>query len=145
MTDSLLADKRFWINAIERSVLTFAQSLVAELAVFEVADIEEMKLDGLPWYAMISVAVVAALISLLTTIGKGSSGSAGSGVDLQAERVDEAFAHDDIPGVVEEEQEEQQQREEEREPSVAEEAVEEEARTEEKKAPSKEAKNKKKK
>lgn len=82
MTDSLLADKRFWLNAGERAVLTFAQALAAQLAVFEVADIEEMKLDGLPWSAMVSVSVVAAMISLLTTIGKGSAGSAGSGVDL---------------------------------------------------------------
>ncbi|MFF9879997.1 holin, partial [Staphylococcus pasteuri] len=68
-----------------RAVLTFAQALAAQLAVFEVADIEQMKLDGLPWSAMVSVAAVAALISLLTTIGKGSAGSAGSGVDLAPE------------------------------------------------------------
>ncbi len=97
MTHSLLADKRFWLNAGERAVLTFAQALAAQLAVFEVADIEEMKLDGLPWSAMVSVSVVASLISLLTTIGKGSAGSAGSGVDLAPEDVAEPFTHDGVP------------------------------------------------
>lgn len=97
MVDSLMADKRFWLNAAERAVLTFAQSLAAQLAVFEVVEIEEMKLSGLPWTAMLSVSAVAALISVLTTIGKGSAGIAGSGVDLQAERVEEPYAHDDFP------------------------------------------------
>lgn len=96
MADSLLADKRFWLNAAERAVLTFAQSLAAELAVFKVADIERLKLDGLPWYAMVSVAVVAALISLLTSIGKGSKGNSGSGTALKPEDVEEPFAHDDV-------------------------------------------------
>lgn len=97
MATSLLADKRFWACAAERAVLTFAQALVAELAVFKVADIERLKLHGLPWYAMISVAVIAALVSLLTTISKGVNGSAGTGVDLKAETVEEPYAHDDVP------------------------------------------------
>lgn len=105
MADSLLADKRFWLNAAERAVLTFAQSLAAELAVFKIADIERLKLDGLPWYAMISVAVVASLISLLTSIGKGSKGSPGSGVGLKPEDVEEPFAHDDIVEEAEEKSE----------------------------------------
>jgi len=96
MADSLLADKRFWMTAAERAVLTFAQALAAQLAVFSIADIDSMRLHGLPWYAMISVSVVAALISVLTTIGKGSAGNAGAGVDLASERVEEPFAHNDI-------------------------------------------------
>jgi hypothetical protein len=97
MADSLLADKRFWCNATERSVLTCAQTLAAELAVFQIADVRELGLAGLPWYAMISVAVVAGLISLLSTMAKGSAGSAGSGVELAPEDVGESFAHDDAP------------------------------------------------
>lgn len=97
MAHSLLSDKRLWLNAAERAVLTFAQALVAQLAVFQIADIENAKFHGLPWYAMISVALVAALISLLVTIIKGASGTAGAGVDLAPEDVDEPFAHDDFP------------------------------------------------
>lgn len=97
MADSLLADKRFWMNAAERSVLTGAQVMAAELAVFQVGDIRELGLDGLPWYAMVSVAVVAALASLLTTLGKGLGGRAGLGVALAPEDVKESFAHDDAP------------------------------------------------
>ena len=103
MADSLLADKRFWLNAGERAVLTFAQVLAAQLAVFEVADIEQMKLDGLPWSAMVSVAAVAALISLLTTIGKGSAGSAGSGVDLTPEVEAPVAEVEEVPAPVTEE------------------------------------------
>lgn len=97
MTDSLLTDRRFWRNAVERAVLTCAQTLAAELAVFQLADVRELKLHGLPWYAMISVAVLAALVSVLTTISKGALGNAGAGVALEPEDVAEPFAHDDAP------------------------------------------------
>lgn len=79
---SLLSDKRFWLASAERAVLTSAQTLAAELAVFSAVEVREKGLDGLPWYAMISVAVVAGLLSFLSSIGKGSSGSAGYKVEL---------------------------------------------------------------
>lgn len=79
---SLLKDKRFWLASAERAVLTSAQTLAAELAVFSAVEIREKGLEGLPWYAMISVAVVAGVLSFLSSIGKGGSGSAGYKVEL---------------------------------------------------------------
>jgi hypothetical protein len=97
MADSLLTDKRLWVTTAERAVLTFAQTLAAELAVFTTTDIEDVKLNGLPWWAMLSVAGVALIVSVLTSVAKGLGGTAGPGVDLRAERVEESFAHDDVP------------------------------------------------
>lgn len=82
---SLLSNKRFWLASTERAALTLAQTLAAELAVFSAVEVREKGLDGLPWYAMISVAVVAGLLSFLSSIGKGSSGSAGYKVELSKE------------------------------------------------------------
>ena len=82
---SLLSDKRFWLASTERAVLTMAQTFAAELAVFSAVEIREEGLDGLPWYPMISVAVVAGLLSFLASMGKGSSGSAGYQVTLREE------------------------------------------------------------
>lgn len=80
---SLLGQKKFWLASVERAVLTFAQTLAAELAVFTTVEIKQLGLVGLPWNAMASVAVVAALVSLLTSIGKGARGSAGYQVTLK--------------------------------------------------------------
>lgn len=82
---SLLNDRRFWLASAERAVLTVAQTFAAELAVFSVVEVREKGLDGLPWYPMISVAVVAGLLSFLISVGKGGSGSAGYQVTLREE------------------------------------------------------------
>lgn len=86
---SLLSDKRFWLTSVERAVLTSAQTFAAELAVFSAVEVKEKGLEGLPWYAMTSVAVVAGLLSFLSSIGKGSSGSAGYKVELSKDSTPE--------------------------------------------------------
>lgn len=85
MADSLLAERNFWTNAAERAGLTLAQTLAAVIAVVWVADTENTQRDGMPWYAMVSIALMAALLSFLASIGKGSIGMAGGGVQLKAE------------------------------------------------------------
>lgn len=87
---SLLSDKRFWLASTERAVLTMAQTFAAELAVFSAVEVREKGLDGLPWYPMISVAVVAGLLSFLISVGKGGSGSAGYQVTLREEETSKA-------------------------------------------------------
>lgn len=80
---SILGDKRFWLTSGERSLMTLGQTMAAELAVFSTVEIREKGLEGLPWTAMISVAVVAALVSLCTSIGKGTAGKVGAQVVLR--------------------------------------------------------------
>jgi hypothetical protein len=82
---SVLGDKKFWQAASEKSVMTFSQTLAAELVVFSVPDLRDQGLDGLPWTAMLTVAVIAALVSFLTSVGKGSVGVVGPGTVLETQ------------------------------------------------------------
>lgn len=60
----------FWKDTFVRSALTFFQTLGGELAVFSAADIEKWGLDGLPWGVMGSVAIFAALTSVVTSVSR---------------------------------------------------------------------------
>jgi len=55
--------RRFWLDALERAVKTFAQSLVAVATAATVADV------GASWKTWIGTAALAAAISILTSIG----------------------------------------------------------------------------
>lgn len=55
---------KFWADTLERAVKTFAQSLVAGLAV-------GTAIWDLPWTDMLGIAATATAISVLTSIGSG--------------------------------------------------------------------------
>ncbi|GAB2907114.1 hypothetical protein GCM10027047_01760 [Rhodococcus aerolatus] len=71
----------FWTDAAERAVKTFAQSLLATLAV-------ATGLLDASWLDSLSVAGLATLLSLLTSVASAGAGSAGS-----ASLVDSAGRH----------------------------------------------------
>ncbi|WP_086825966.1 holin [Allokutzneria sp. NRRL B-24872] len=60
--------KLFWLGALERAIKTFAQAAVAVLAANSVG-----LLDA-PWGAAASAAGMAAVLSLLTSIGSATIG-----------------------------------------------------------------------
>ncbi|MCW2287051.1 r1t family holin [Leucobacter luti] len=71
--------KRFWIAAAERAVKTFAQTAVAILTAGATG------LLDVDWGQMASVAGLAAVVSLLTSIA--SDGIGGAGPSLGGEKV----------------------------------------------------------
>lgn len=81
---SVLGDKKFWQAASEKAVMTFSQTMAAELVVFSVPDLRDKGLEGLPWVGMLTVAVIAAVVSLCTSVGKGSVGVVGPGTVLES-------------------------------------------------------------
>ena len=69
---SALTSSAFWSDAIERAVKTFAQTAVATITASGVLD-----LLTLNWGDILSIAGLAAVISLLTSVGSaGTTGSA---------------------------------------------------------------------
>ena len=60
---SVLLSKRFWLDAVERAVKTFAQTFVAVAGASTVAD------WGTSWKDWLAGAGVASLLSVLTSIG----------------------------------------------------------------------------
>jgi hypothetical protein len=68
---SVLATGAFWVAALERAVKTFAQSILAVLAVAGVtpADID--------WKEALAVGGIGALASLLTSVASAPIGNAG--------------------------------------------------------------------
>ena len=80
-----MRNRRFWIDAGERAVRTFAQALVAVLAAGFVVT------DGAAWTQALLSAVLAALVSVLTSIaasGVGEQGSPSLLPEAQTEPVD---------------------------------------------------------
>lgn len=73
-----LTSKTFWYDAIERSVKTIAQSMVALLGASQVPGLLNLDIT-----ALLSVSGLAGLISLLTSIG--SAGVNGDGASLVVE------------------------------------------------------------
>nr|DAE84611.1 MAG TPA: hypothetical protein [Bacteriophage sp.] len=69
---SALTSKSFWADAIERAVRTVAQSLLALLTV------NGISLYTIDWGKMLSAAVLAGAISLLTSIAASGSGDKGT-------------------------------------------------------------------
>lgn len=75
---------KFWSDAFERAVKTFAQSLVAVLAL-------SVSLIDVSWGAAVGTAGLAAVVSLLTSVGSagvGSSESASLVVDTKDKDVE---------------------------------------------------------
>lgn len=70
---SALNDKLFWIDAVERSVKTVAQTIVALLTADGV-----LGLFSVNWEEMLSVAGLAGLVSILTSIASAGSGNSAS-------------------------------------------------------------------
>jgi hypothetical protein len=75
----------FWQDALERALKTFCQALVAVLGAGSVG------LLNVPWVTALSTAGMAALLSLLTSVGSAPLGKRGEasllGVEHQPTRV----------------------------------------------------------
>ncbi len=65
---SFLNDRRFWIQSAERAVKTFAQTAVATITA------NATGLLDADWTTTASVSGLAALVSLLTSVGSGYVG-----------------------------------------------------------------------
>jgi len=70
---SALTTKTFWIDAAERAVKTFAQSAVATLLASNV-----LGLISVDFGQLASIAGLATLISVLTSIGSAGTGNSNS-------------------------------------------------------------------
>lgn len=80
-----MRSKAFWVDAGERAVRTFAQALIAAIAAGLVIT------DAAAWGFALLTAVVAALVSLLTSVAGSAVGDPDSPSILPAvEKVDEA-------------------------------------------------------
>lgn len=77
---NLLADRRFWVAAAERSIFTGAQVILAQLVVFSSDDIATSGLGVVPWEAMGSVAVFAVFVSVMTSLARLGVGNDGPGL-----------------------------------------------------------------
>lgn len=68
----VLTSKLFWADAIERSIKTIAQSMVAMLGA------GTMGLLDVNWTNLLSVSLLAGLVSVLTSVASGQSGNSAS-------------------------------------------------------------------
>lgn len=59
--------KKFWIDAVERAIKTFAQALLATLTV-------GVSISDITWLDSLGVAATATVISVLTSIASGGVG-----------------------------------------------------------------------
>lgn len=69
---SVLTSKAFWADAIERAVRTVAQSTLALLTV------DGANIYNLNWSGIVSAALLAGLISLLTSVAASNAGDKGT-------------------------------------------------------------------
>ena len=69
---SFLTKKLFWIDATERAIKTFAQAAVAILTA------DAVGLIGVDYIQLASIAGLASVVSLLTSIASGGVGSTDS-------------------------------------------------------------------
>lgn len=80
---SFLTKKLFWIDAAERAIKTFAQAAVAILTA------DAVGLIGVDYIQLLSIAGLAAVVSLLTSVASGSTGATDSAslvVDTKAKK-----------------------------------------------------------
>jgi hypothetical protein len=63
---------RFWKDAVERALKTFAQTLIALLGVGGFGIIDA------PWFSSLSVAGLAALLSVLSSVASATVGEQGT-------------------------------------------------------------------
>ena len=73
---SALNSRVFWADAVERAVKTFAQTAVATITASGV-----LELIVLDWGQILSISGLAAVVSILTSIGSAGSGNSASLVD----------------------------------------------------------------
>lgn len=59
-----LTTKKFWVNALGRAIRTFAQATLSSLAVGNT-------ITSFDWFTIISIALTATVMSLLTSITLG--------------------------------------------------------------------------
>lgn len=70
---SVLTKKLFWFDAVERSIKTVAQSMVALLTASGVLGILEVD-----WEVMLSISALSGLVSILTSIASSGTGNSAS-------------------------------------------------------------------
>lgn len=63
--------KKFWVDAVERAIKTFAQALLATLTV-------GVSISDITWLDSLGVAATATVISVLTSIASGGVGDPGT-------------------------------------------------------------------
>jgi len=72
----IMFNKTFWVDALERAVKTFAQTLVALWTAGQVASVEV--LDNIDFSQSAKVAGLAAAVSVLTSVASANFGSKGT-------------------------------------------------------------------
>lgn len=66
----MITTKAFWKGAFERAIKTFAQAFVAVLTLTTGAEmLPSVGVLGVPWVDALSVALMATVLSVLTSIG----------------------------------------------------------------------------
>ncbi|MEU7639887.1 MULTISPECIES: holin [unclassified Streptomyces] len=70
----MITTKAFWLATSERAVRTFAQTLLAALGL-DTAD-----LLTLPWAHSLTLAAIAAVLSVVTSLATASTGKPGPGI-----------------------------------------------------------------
>lgn len=70
---SVLTTKLFWLDAIERSVKTVAQTMVGLLTADNLLGILNVN-----WETLLSVSALTGLVSILTSVGSAGTGNSAS-------------------------------------------------------------------
>ncbi|MBV1854918.1 holin [Catellatospora tritici] len=73
-----LLNKQFWIGTMERAIKTFVQALIAAFGVGSVSGAVGADVTAIEWRGALSLAVSAALLSVLMSIGSGPIGAPNS-------------------------------------------------------------------
>ncbi|MDI1465534.1 holin [Catellatospora sp. KI3] len=73
-----LLNKQFWIGTMERAIKTFVQALIAAFGVGSFSGAVGVDVTAIEWRGALSLAVSAALLSVLMSIGSGPIGAANS-------------------------------------------------------------------
>ncbi|WP_212826059.1 holin [Catellatospora sp. TT07R-123] len=73
-----LLNKQFWIGTMERAIKTFVQALIAAFGVGSVSGAIGADVTAIEWRGALSLAVSAALLSVLMSVGSGPIGAPNS-------------------------------------------------------------------
>lgn len=80
----MITTKAFWKGAFERAVKTFAQAFVAVLTLSVGSElVPSVGLEGVPWLEALSIAAMATVLSVMTSIGNADFTA---GVPVEARR-----------------------------------------------------------
>jgi hypothetical protein len=71
---SYLSTRVFWLATAERAVKTFAQALLAALTIAQTAGTLGVDVLNVNWATAVSLAIGAAILSVLTSVSSGPVG-----------------------------------------------------------------------